>query len=401
MSEDTLFKLFYKDESLWKKEYETRFNHKNTVHLSINIGENPAFFCMTTEIYKKLLSIERIDRGVSALCHRLPKAALRQFAERSLVGEIVLTNKVEGVYSTKKDIEDILQNLSKTDKNKRFFGIVSKYYHLMTDEQVPLKSCKDIRKVYDDIFYKEIETEDPGSLPDGQLFRKEAVNVCTATDKIVHRGLMPERKIIEVMESSLNFLNHYETEAIVKIAVFHYLFGYIHPFYDGNGRTSRFISCYLLSKELNKLIGYRISYTIKEHIKEYGKAFEICNDPKNKGDLTPFIEMFLDVIVESEVNLLEALQERCEKLTYFESLIEKLPNSHDTDMTNVYFILIQAALFSSEGISIEMLANEMEKSRSTVTSRLKNIPADLLCKKMNGRRYYYMLNLDAAENYIS
>ncbi len=400
MSGNTLLKLFYKDESLWKKEYEARFNHKDTVHLSINIGEHPAFFCMTGDIYKKLLYIERIDRKIEDFYYYLPKVALKQFANHSLIGEIVLTNKVEGVYSTRKDISDILQNLSKTDPKKRFAGIVSKYKCLMEDEDIPLESCQDVRNVYDDIFYAEIKAEDPQNLPDGKLFRKEVVNVCTATDKVVHRGLMPEKKIIEVMESSLNFLNNNDAEPIVKIAVFHYLFGYIHPFYDGNGRTSRFISCYLLSRELNKLIGYRISYTIKEHIKEYGKAFEICNDPKNKGDLTPFVEMFLDVIGESELKLYEALKERSDKLERFEESIEKFPSSDMPDMKNVYYVLIQAALFSSEGVDTETLSAVMKKSRATAKSRLKNVPPELLCCKKLGRQYYYMMNLDEAEKYL-
>ena len=98
------------------------------------------------------------------------------------------------------------------------------------------------------------------------------------------------------MNQSLQFLYDESYEYLIRIAVFHYLFGYIHPFYDGNGRTSRLISSYLLSQRLNNLIGYRISYTIKEHITKYYEAFKVCNHVNNRGDLTPFEKMFFDFV---------------------------------------------------------------------------------------------------------
>ena len=108
------------------------------------------------------------------------------------------------------------------------------------------------------------------------------MSVESATQKEIHRGIYPESKIIECMEQALKVLNANEMDELFKVAVFHYLFGYIHPFYDGNGRTSRFISSYLLSKEFEPTIAYRLSYTIKENIKEYYQAFKICNDRHNK-----------------------------------------------------------------------------------------------------------------------
>ena len=117
---------------------------------------------------------------------------------------------------------------------------------------------------------------------------------------------MPESRIIETVEQSLSVLNDNDIDIFIRIAVFHYLFGYIHPFYDGNGRTSRFISSYLLSRELTPLIGFRLSYTIKENISKYYKAFEVCNDPHNKGELTPcryiphIVEISMQRLLETE-----------------------------------------------------------------------------------------------------
>ena len=47
-----------------------------------------------------------------------------------------------------------------------------------------------------------------------------------------------------------------------------FLFAYIHPFYDGNGRTNRFISSYVLSHSFSPIVGYRLSYSVKERIEK-------------------------------------------------------------------------------------------------------------------------------------
>lgn len=203
-----------------------------------------------------------MDKAVDAVANTLPQLAISQFTSKCLIDEILLTNNIEGVHSTRKEIGEILQDLSTRDKRNRFVGLVAKYAALEDNQSMSFKTCQDIRKVYDDIFYEEIKATDPENLPDGEMFRKSGVEVQSATQKVIHKGLSPESKIIDTMNQSLAVLNNDDIDIFIRIAVFHYLFGYIHPFYDGNGRTSRFISSYLLSRQLNPLIGYRLSYIV-------------------------------------------------------------------------------------------------------------------------------------------
>lgn len=397
MAKKTLYKLFYADPLAYQAEYDKRFNDENTIHLDIHIGKHPAFICESAEILKLIISIERTNNAVNQLCNSLPGIALSQFGERCLIDEIVLTNNIEGVHSTRKEISEILQDLSKNNKRERFVGLVNKYVLLMKNETLSLKTPEDIRKIYDDIFYEEIKANDPDDLPDGNIFRKSDVGVYSATGKEIHHGLRPESEIISVMKKSLDFLGDNNYDFLLRIAVFHYLFGYIHPFYDGNGRTSRFISSYMLSRNLNKLIGYRISFTIKEHINKYYEAFKICNHYNNKGDLTPFAEMFLEIIDISMQQLYQALSERSEKLMHYINLIIQLPNADDESMCRMYDYLIQAALFSNIGISQKELEYEMGMSYNTVRLRLKRIPEQLLIINKQGNRPFYLLHLKAVD----
>ncbi|MCH5192694.1 MAG: Fic family protein [Oscillospiraceae bacterium] len=400
MSKQSLYKLFYMGKDEYDREYEKRFNSEDTVHLNIMIGNDPAFFEQTAELYKLVASIERADKRIDKLERSLPEQAVSQFAMRCLIDEIMLTNDIEGVSSTRKEIDEVLSNLSDNDKKLRFKGLVMKYIMLIENKYIDISSCKDIRKIYDDIFMDEIKESDPDDLPDGKIFRKNSVSVYSATGKEIHHGIMPESRIIETMDSSLKTLRNDNIEMLFRIALFHYLFGYIHPFYDGNGRTSRFIISYLLSRELNPLIGYRISYTIKENINRYYDAFKICNHPNNKGDLTPFIAMFLGIIDISEKQLCNALEERKNKLDYYRDAVWELPHNNDTNVMELYFALIQAALFSDKGISLRELEEALDVSYNTIQKRLHAIPEKFIIRKHSKRQVYYMADLDEIDKYL-
>ncbi len=397
MSRKTLKALFHMGVKDYKEEYEYRYNDENTIHLPVNIGDNTAFICQTPEIYKRIISIERLDKNVSELYSSFPDIAIEQFTTRCLIDEILLTNDIEGVHSTRKEIGEILQDLSTHNKRNRFVGLIAKYVMLERPQPMSFKTCQDIRKVYDDIFYEEIKANDPENLPDGEVFRRSGVEVQSATQKVIHKGLMPESRIIETFEQSLSVLNDNDIDIFIRIAVFHYLFGYIHPFYDGNGRTSRFISSYLLSRELTPLIGFRLSYTIKENISKYYKAFEVCNDPHNKGELTPFVDMFLSIVEISMQQLLETLEEKKQKWDYYWKRIKLLPSADKANMFKLYDVLIQASLFSNIGIGRDELIKHMGLSENTVRNRLKLIPDIMLIENRQKGKKYYLLNLEEAD----
>ena len=397
MPEKPLKTLFHIDEKEYKQEYEHRYNDKDTLHLNVKIGDSPAFICQTPEIYKQIISIERLDKKVAEIFHSLPGVAIEQFTEKCLIDEIILTNDIEGVHSTRKEIGAILQDLSRQNKRNRFVGLVAKYDTLWHNQKTEFKTCQDIRKIYDDIFFDEIEANDPNNLPDGKIFRKEGVEVQSASQKVIHKGLFPESLIIKVLEQSLSILNDDNIDIFIRIAVFHYLFGYIHPFYDGNGRTSRFISSYILSKQITPLIGFRLSYTIKENISKYYKAFDICNDPHNKGELTPFIETFLDIVVKSMSQLLETLTEKKNKLNHYRKFIKRLPYAFKSDIYDLYDLLIKAALFSNIGISRQELIIQMEMSENSLRNKLSLIPKDLLIENRQKSRKYYLLDLEQVD----
>ena len=402
MSYQSLAKLFYSDKDHYEEIYQERFDSKYATKINFEINGSQAFFVLEPSLHYKIISIYKADKRIKKLRDELPGVAISHFTIRSLIDEIVLTNDIEGVYSSRREINSILSELETKNRRKRFKGLVQKYLMLQKNETLSFQTCQDIRNLYNELVYAEVEEDNPDNLPDGEIFRKDSASVTTATQKEIHQGVNPESKIIECMNQALQVLNSNEIDEPIKVALFHYLFGYIHPFYDGNGRTSRFISSYLLSKEFEPTIAYRLSYTIKENIKEYYKAFKTCNERHNRGDLTPFVIMFTDIIEESMKQLEEALQKRYQKLMYYQERIQYLPMGLNEKYIDFYDYLLQASLFSESGISVEELKGLMRVSRPTVFNRLKDLSEyNLIDKKSLGNSRYYNLNLDEVEKLSS
>lgn len=391
----TLLKnIFYQDAEKYEYIYNKRFNSECTQKLNIELQGNQAFYCLIPEITNLIINIYELNQNITHLCHKLPGAALEQFSKKCLIDEIILTNDIESVYSTRKEIGIIVRDSNSDTKNQRFYGLVQKY-QMLTKENISINTSQDIRNIYNELVLKEIIEDDPNNIPDGKIFRTGMAEVRSATQKIIHKGITPEIKIINTMDEAINLLNVQEIPYLVRISIFHYLFGYIHPFYDGNGRTSRFISSYLLSKKFTPLIGYRLSYTIKENINQYYKSFTICNSNKNKGDLTPFVIMFLNIINESFEKLFSALSERFETLNNYQAILNQTKDISNKDLLDLAYVLIQATLFSNNGINKKELCDYFNISINTLDKRLQKIKErDYLIENKLGRTLFFSFNID-------
>lgn len=394
MEYELLSKIFYKKPTEYESIYDARFNSEASIKLPIKIHENAGFIFNTNEITKLLVKIYKTINKINLLRTHLPNIAINSYIIKSLKDEIVLTNEIEGVRSTRKEIEDAIDSI-KNDKSARFKGLVDKYFKLISNEIIPLNNCKDIRTIYDALVLPEIEKE---NLPDGILFRKEPVQVVSATQKEKHRGIMPESKIIESLDLCLDFLKNDDIDSLIKISAFHYLFGYIHPFYDGNGRTSRFISSYLIKNELDVLLALKLSYTVKNNINKYYKAFDVCNDRKNKGDITFFVVTFLELLSQASDDLYTKIADLNDQLNYYNNIINTLVNEKvlNDKQAKCIFILCQNRLFDDTYMNMNTLTELLEKSDTTTRKILKSLESkNLLVKSRNKNQYLYSANLDS------
>lgn len=360
MNYQMLGKLYYQNKVQYMTELNSRRSSPSAVRLDFNIHDDPAFYLSVPELLTLQSGIYQAYLRFQSIYSRLPHVAQDCYCRKCLVDEVVLTNDLEGVHSTRRDVLNVLQSDKSSEKNARFEGLIKKYVLLIEGADIPLNTLQDVRNLYNDIVLSEIAKEDA---PDGTYFRKESVSVITSTDKVKHRGIIGEQQINEHMMQALQLLKDPTHTPLTQTAILHYLIGYIHPFYDGNGRLSRFISSYLLAKVFCPIVAYRLSYTIKQNKKLYYDAFDYVNDRNSGGDLTPFIIIFSELVQQSILSLEEKVTEVSAQLDYYWDMISPIANE---DQRRFLFYFVQNALFSPDPFTLAELANISGKSLPTV-----------------------------------
>lgn len=396
-----LLKLSHTNNDEWEHTYNILFNNPFSVHIDIPIKQYratksyPAFFYYTPDIIELLEKIRKETLVLNRVMNKLPPIALEHFTTTCMIEEILFTNEIEGIRSSRSEIRTILNTvLSKANPHAiRLGSVVGKYILLNKKESFSFDDATELRSFYDDFVAEEVTNEDPGNTLDGKILRADMVDVKSPGGKVIHQGAYPEKDLINYTNQAFSLLHNNSIPDLIRVSVFHYLFGYLHPFYDGNGRTSRFITSFFLSKMLNKLVAFRLSITIKKSLRTYYKLFANTNDIRNRGDLTPFITGFLWIIEQSILRTIELLREKKTDLTNLTRILDHHHDFKDKRDKQIAFVLLQATLFSDAGASVKEISHTIDKAEETVKRRLKNIKPYTLVNTEQ-RAYLYMLDLN-------
>lgn len=396
-----MHKLFHEYTSKdFEDEYSKRNNYASTVHLNLFIKpiKQPNIYELYYVPAERMLhlveDVYMVSQKLNVVFGELPGVAKKQFINECIADELYNTNELEGVKSSREEIvkstKDILLN---KNTYKRFESMITSYLGLLTGNYNLPKTALEVRKIYDDITRGEIENTE---LPDGEIFRKEITHILkkSGTGKVIHLGVTPESEIISLLEKLLQFMNGAKVPNIIKAAIGHYYFGYIHPFYDGNGRTSRFISSMYLAKTLGNIPALSLSRGCNKYRDNYLEAFEYTNSIRSRGEMNGFIEVFLEIILETLVQMEVELKEKSQLLDMASKKLENEPKlqHRDESYKEIMFILAQNHFFDSvRGFTINDLAVALDKSQATIRKLIKDLLALSLIEQKGERPAYYYI----------
>lgn len=403
-----LYKLFHEcNSSDFNEIYQRRINSDSSQRLGLKIKpiSQPniyeLYYVPTNKMINMISELHLISEEFNKTFNDLPKVAQNQFIYECLVEELYHTNELEGIQSTREEIARSAKNIKLNKKSKkRFESMIKSYLGLINNDIKLPKEVEDIRIIYDNITQGEIEHEE---LPDGEVFRKETTYILnkSGSGKVVHQGITPESEIIHAINQLLKFMNdNNEIPIIIKVAIGHYYFGYIHPFYDGNGRTSRFISSMYLSNVLGNISTLSLSRGCNKFKNKYHDIFEISNSIRSRGEMNCFIETFLEIIIEALKEMNAELKEKHELLKISIKKLENDPklNEMSKNYKDIMFVLAQNHFFdSSQGLTIKELANILAISEATIRKVLKELLILSLIDQIGERPAYYCIKQEYFE----
>lgn len=398
MGYKTLKSIFHAyNEKVMNEEYQKRINSLSTFNTNIKINpidkgkidkevEFPLFFIVTKELSKKQEYISIKSKEIDRALNSIPAIGRNQYYNDLLIDELQSTNEIENVYSTKQDIANAINN--KNSKFLKFRGLVDQYKEIELKRSIKIESINDIRDLYDKLVSKEIDESDA---LDGELFRKKFVGVHDGSkNEYIHIGVEPETKIIEYLSDMLTFLKYYDAPEPYKIMASHYLFEYIHPFYDGNGRVGRFIIAKLLSDYYDNYTALTFSYIINRNKSKYYKEFVKTSNRLNCGDLTSFIETMFDLLIEGQDKILSDLKPKVEATNHLRNYLF----SNEFKQIEAYFLFYLSIdkLFGNKRnrLSLIDLEDLLEVGRVKIDNMVKKYKQHLV--KTKGKPVIYEIS---------
>lgn len=137
-----------------------------------------------------------------------------------------------------------------------------------------------------------------GLVKENGRFRSEGVGVFDG-DRLVHMA-PPAEFVPEHINNLFQWYKSSELHPLIKSAVFHYEFEFIHPFADGNGRMGRMWHTLLLGRWKELFFWLPIEELIQSRQKEY---YDALGKADVQADSAVFIELMLEIIRDTLKNI--------------------------------------------------------------------------------------------------
>jgi len=205
-----------------------------------------------------------------------------------------------------------------------------------------------------------------------------------ATDEIVHEPPETYQEIIDLLSNLENYINTEsdKVDNLIKLAVIHYQFEAIHPFYDGNGRTGRIINLlYLILKDLlDSPILYLSRYIIANKQQYYNLLRQVTDD----NSWEDWVLYILKAIEETSKSTLKLAQD-------INELVDASANVFQERNSSIYSQELIEIIFNEPYTKIEDVQNGLDVTRKTASNYLSSLEKiNLMRSEKIGRQKLYI-----------
>lgn len=205
------------------------------------------------------------------------------------------------------------------------------------------------------------------------------------TGQVVYTPPQDYDMVMNLMTNLEQFINDpefYDADPLIKMAIIHYQFESIHPFYDGNGRTGRIINILYLIQQ--HLLDIPILYLSRYIIRYKADYYRLLQHTRDTGQWEEWLILMLNAVTETardSIRVIKAMQAAMSE--YRNIMLEKVPKIYSQDLLN--------NLFRHPYTKIEYMMKDLALSRNTIIRYLNSLQQlDLIEKKKIGRDNYYL-----------
>jgi len=309
----------------------------------------------TPTTLKKAISANRALAKLNGVAKIIPNSAilinslvLQEAKDSSEIENIITTH--DELFRAGLDVSDIT-NEAKEVQNYR--QALLKGYELVKDNRLLLKK-------YIVEIQQELEQNDAGVRKQSGTVLKNA-----QTGEVVFTPPQDYETIQELLDNLERYINEEnEIDPLINMAIIHYQFESIHPFYDGNGRTGRIINIlYLVLKDLLEL---PILYLSRYIIKNKADYYRLLQEVRTKENWEEWVLYMLDGIEQTSYETIELIENINLLMQQTQRVVkEQLPKIYSKDLVEI--------LFMHPYTKMEFLVNGLGISRQTASKYLKDL----------------------------
>lgn len=204
-----------------------------------------------------------------------------------------------------------------------------------------------------------------------------------ATGEVIYTPPSGKEEILSLLDNLEGYINNdYDNiDPLIKLAVTHYQFESIHPFYDGNGRTGRIVNVlYLVLKDLlDSPILYLSKFIIRSKTAYYNLLQQVTTEEKWEEWIL-FILQGIEETADETLMLVKEMNSLLEATA--KEISEKLPSIYSRELVDlIFFEFYTKIAYIEDGLGV---------SRKTASKYLSSLEQEgfLMSEKIGRERIY-------------
>lgn len=205
------------------------------------------------------------------------------------------------------------------------------------------------------------------------------------TGEVVYEPPQHPNEILPLMDNFVAYLNRDDAgdpDPLVRMAVLHFQFESIHPFYDGNGRTGRILN--LLHLLLHGLLDFPVLYLSRFIVQHKSAYYEGLQAVRTSGAWESWLLYMLKAVEETArttLALVAAIRE----------LMQLTKHRMRAELPRIYRQELLNTLFRHPYTKIEFVQRDLKLSRPTATKYLQALAAAKILRKQRiGSTNFYI-----------